>query len=258
MKKFLILLFALLLVSCGGHSASKNQTAETYPFFDSGWKQASDDSVSDKNNLYDVFLSDNKISYMPHIDNSDVCYKVLQYEPDNGTGSMYIFIGYVYFEENCGLYCIPCNWEEDIYCINNAFIRDIFVYNDEIYYLSNNYFGMLNFMGKLKYDAEKDIWADDENFNLQFDGDSGFQSLNPMWSHCIDNEGNLYLLSSKGIFLYQPNTNTIKLVVNRDDWNYYQSTYQLIKIDDTFYTGTYGGIASYNITTGEQDIWIKE
>jgi len=31
----------------------------------------------------------------------------------------------------------------------------------------------------------------------------------------------------------------------------------LIKIDDTFYTGTYGVIASFNPVTGEQYLWVK-
>lgn len=240
---------------------------DNYPFFENGWRQTTIDNINDKETLYAVSLFNNKIHFMEYIDDFDANsdFKVLRYKTREYTTT---FVGYDYgeFYGGGGLHCIPedeAPMEEKPYYVAGNRVTDLFLYKDEVYYCSSTGFGWGNQIGKVKYDNINGVWIDDEDFKVGINYTLSTMAPRihfnyPAYAHYIDSKGDLYILSSDCVYLYLKDENTLKIAFENKDWELYNYKYPIVKIDDTFYTGMYGGIASYNPLTGEQYIWRKE
>ena len=281
MRKLLLIVLILFLVSCAQQSLGDKGTVgdlddtpapsatnngddiaftddNNYPFYEKGWKKTAVDDIKDKENIYAVSLFNERIHYGAYIRDVPYNLKLLHYEKV-GVGKTVTFIWNYDGEwtEDGGLYCVPGGFGTaafgSIYQIVDNAVLHLFIYNDEIYYNATTTFyptELYLYIGRLKFDDNTYTWVDDENYRV----DVNIVICN----HCIDNRGNLYLLSYDGVYLYRNDSKILELVIDKGEWDYYNPNYPLIKIDDVFYTGTYGGIASYNPVTKEQYLWTRE
>lgn len=248
-------------ISAHVNSKSLNNNLETEKniFYQNNWTKTSTDDINEKDLLYSVSLFNDKLHYTKFFDDSNEDFKLIEYNSDTQEES-FLFIASKQGKRDGGVHCIPLegrHWINDkIYYVAGKSVNDLFVFNDEIYYFSTRGFGYDNHLGKLKYDNDKQVWLDDEQFKLysnislrQSHEDSVCNDT--LYAHYIYND-ELYLISTEGIYLLSEN-NKLEIILTKKDWNYLN--YPLIKIDDTFYTGTNGGLVSYNLNTKEQYFW---
>lgn len=239
------------------------EESKNYPFYENGWKINNTNLINKSDYVYTVSLFDNKLHYTENADDGSYqLSRTLEYAEGEQKA---IFLGMDYGEFGGGLLCVAFDTDYEgtgtNYFIAGSRILDLFVYNGEIYYSNSEGHGWNNYLGKIKFDKDMGIWVDDKNYKLYSkivepaEAENRLLLMNDMiLSHYIDNENNLYVISNKAVYLVEKD-NALKTVFTKAEWSYMGNP--MIKLGDTFYTGAYGGIASYNPITKEQYFWTK-
>jgi|GEM_PF-3870336 len=249
----------MILISCGKQQPKQsmrhdNQARaeenykisfkQNYPFFEEGWGKTVAYDERNQGDLYTVTMIDEKLHCTDYENGNKIS---CEEELTN-----------VLTEYDIG----------EIY--DDGSIKDMFLYEGTVYYTTSGSFGHENYLRRFKRNYgqvlmdddqklhhEEYTWDEDENFKIRLDIASE-NIYNIVGSHYIDDKGKLYLLAEDRVYLYNKKNLANELVFEKEDWNCYNHEYSLVKIDDIFYTGTNGGISSYDPVKKAQWLWVRE